>query len=183
MARIPLSPPRTILNRVAGIYSNHRFDTVIQPVAAVGHNARVAMTYARLERAVERWNGLDPTLAALAVMASAVRVGCSWCIDFGGWAFRSEGVDPAKLQDVPRWRESDRYTELERRVLEYAETISGEVGDVTDGLVEELRDRLGDAALVELTMLVAVENLRSRFNGALGLTDQGFMDRCEVPAA
>jgi len=28
-----------------------------------------------------------------------------------------------------------------------------------------------------------VENLRSRINSALGLTAQGFKDRCEIPAA
>jgi hypothetical protein len=27
-----------------------------------------------------------------------------------------------------------------------------------------------------------VENQRSRFNSALGLTSQGFKDRCEIPA-
>ena len=32
-------------------------------------------------------------------------------------------------------------------------------------------------------MMVAVENVRSRFNSALGLTSQGFKDRCEIPAA
>jgi hypothetical protein len=28
-----------------------------------------------------------------------------------------------------------------------------------------------------------VENVRSRFNSALGLTSQGFRDRCEIPAS
>jgi hypothetical protein len=27
-----------------------------------------------------------------------------------------------------------------------------------------------------------VENVRSRFNSSLGLTSQGFKDRCEIPA-
>ena len=54
--------------------------------------------------------------------------------------------------------------------------------DVTDAMVAGLRGRLDDAALVELTMMVAVENTRSRFNAALGLTSQGFRDRCEIPA-
>jgi hypothetical protein len=31
-------------------------------------------------------------------------------------------------------------------------------------------------------MMVAVENVRSRFNAALGLTSQGSKDRCEIPA-
>jgi hypothetical protein len=30
--------------------------------------------------------------------------------------------------------------------------------------------------------VVAVENLRSRMNTALGLTSQGFKDHCEIPA-
>jgi hypothetical protein len=50
-------------------------------------------------------------------------------------------------------------------------------------MVEGLRRRLDDAQLVELTMMAAVENTRSRFNSALGLTSQGFKDRCEIPAA
>jgi hypothetical protein len=48
-------------------------------------------------------------------------------------------------------------------------------------MVAGLRSRLDDAQLVELTMMVGVENLRSRVNGALGLSSQGFTDRCEIP--
>jgi alkylhydroperoxidase family enzyme len=54
---------------------------------------------------------------------------------------------------------------------------------VTDAMVADLRRELGEPALVELTMMVAVENQRSRFNSALGLTSQGFRDRCELPTA
>ena len=53
---------------------------------------------------------------------------------------------------------------------------------VTDEMVAGLRRQLDDAALVELTMMVAVENSRARFNSALGLTGQGFRDRCDLPA-
>ena len=54
------------------------------------------------------------------------------------------------------------------------------VQPVTDELAEGLRVVLGDEAFVELTMMVAVENQRSRLNSALGLTSQGFKDRCEL---
>ena len=63
-----------------------------------------------------------------------------------------------------------------------AEAVSTTPPTVTDAMVADLRDRLDDAALVELTMMIAVENQRSRFNSALGLTSQGFKDRCEIPA-
>jgi alkylhydroperoxidase family enzyme len=67
-------------------------------------------------------------------------------------------------------------------VLAYAEAASGTPMTVTDDMVAELRQHLDDAALVQLTMMIAVENQRSRFNSALGLTSQGFTDRCELTA-
>ena len=182
MARIPLDPPRTLSYRLTEWYSKRKFGAVADPAAAMGHNPRVLLSYAGFETAVEKWHRLDPTLKHLAEMAASVTIGCSWCVDFGYWVSVSEGTDPVKLQNVPRWRESDVYTDLERRVIEYAEAASQTPPAVTDEMVAGLRERLGDAALVELTMMVAVENQRSRFNSALGLTSQGFKDRCELPA-
>jgi alkylhydroperoxidase family enzyme len=141
----------------------------------------VLLGNARFEMAVDKWHRLDPTLRALAQLAPAASIGCSWCMDFGYWTSVNQGVDPAKLRDVPRWRDSHVYTDLERRVLGYAEAATATPPEVTDEMVEALRRDLGEAALVELTMMIAVENQRSRFNSALGLTSQGFKDRCEIP--
>ena len=182
MARIPLDPPRTLVYRLTRWYSHRRFGALAEPAAAMGHQPRVLLTDARHEMALARWHALDPTLKDLAVMASAVTVGCSWCVDFGYWTSTSNGVDPAKLRAVPAWRASDLFTGTERAVLAYAEAVSATPPAVTDAMVADLRGRLDDAALVELTMMIAVENQRSRFNSALGLTSQGFSDRCELPA-
>jgi alkylhydroperoxidase family enzyme len=181
-ARLPLDPPRTLLYRLAEWYSRRTYGVVAEPLAAMGHHPRVLMTDARFETSLARWKRLDPTLKALAVMASAATIGCSWCMDFGYWVSSQEGVDPAKLRDVPQWRDSQVYSDLERQVLAYAEAMSATPLGVTDEMVAGLRQELDDAALVELTMMVAVENNRSRFNSALGLTSQGFKDRCEIPA-
>jgi AhpD family alkylhydroperoxidase len=183
MARIPLDPPRTLIYRLAEWYSRRTYGAVLDPGAAMAHNPRVLITDARFERSLARWNRLDPTLKALAQMASAATIGCSWCMDFGYWESTRQGVDPVKLRDVPRWRDSAVYTDLERAVMEYAEAMTSTPLTVTDEMVEGLRRRLDDAQLVELTMMVAVENTRSRFNSALGLTSQGFRDRCEIPTA
>ena len=180
-ARISLDPPRTLVYRLTRWYSRRRWGAVADPAAAMAHNTRVLVANARFEMAVDKWHVLDPTQRHLAEMATSVAIGCSWCIDFGYWIASSKGTDPAKLRDVPRWRESERFTELERRVLEFAEAATATPPAVTDGMVEHLQRALGDAALVELTMMVAVENQRSRFNSALGLSSQGFQDRCEVP--
>jgi alkylhydroperoxidase family enzyme len=181
MARISLDPPRTPLYRLAEWYLRRTYGVVPDPLAAMGHNMRVLVTDARFETSLARWKRLDPTLKALAVMAAAVSIGCSWCVDFGYWVSANDGVDPVKLRDVPRWRDSDAYTDVERQVMAYAEAATATPTAVTDEMVAALRGRLDDAALVELTMMIAVENVRSRFNSALGLTSQGFKDRCEIP--
>ncbi len=183
MARIPLDPPRSLVYRLTEWYSRRRFGALADPAAAMGHNVRVLLTDARHEMSLQRWNRLDPTLKALAEMTAAVSIGCSWCVDFGYWISTSRGVDPVKLQNVPGWRDSDVYTDLERQVMAYAEAATATPPAVTDEMVAGLRARLDDAALVELTMMIAVENVRSRFNSALGLTSQGFRDRCEIPAS
>jgi len=182
VARISLNPPRTPLYRLAEWYSRRTYGDMLDPGKAVAHNPRVMLSYARYERSLAHWNRLGAELKALAVMASAASIGCSWCMDFGYWENVQCGVDPVKLRDVPRWRDSDVYTDLERRVMAYAEVMSAEPIAVTDDMVAGLRQDLDDSQLVELTMMVAVENSRSRFNSALGLTSQGFTDRCEVPS-
>ncbi len=182
-ARIPLDPPRTLLTRAVAWYSRRTYGAVLDPAEAMGHHPRLLLTQLRHERSLARWDRLDPALESLAVMSAAVTVGCSWCVDFGWWVGTAHGgVDPAKLRAVPTWRDGDALTDLERRVVEYAEAMSTTPPGVTDGMVAALRRDLGDAALVELTTMVAVENGRSRFNAAMGLTSQGFRDRCGIPA-
>ena len=184
MARISLDPPRTLSYRLAARFSRRRYGTVLDPVAAVGHNTQVGLAYGFFELQVERWRKLDHGLKDLAVMVAAARIGCSWCMDFGYWESTMKHHVPAeKIRAVPHWRDSGVFTELERLVLEYAEAMTDTPPSVTDEMVERLSGHLSETQLVELTAIVAVENLRSRINAALGLTAQGFKDRCEIPAA
>ncbi len=67
--------------------------------------------------------------------------------------------------------------------MEYAAAMTRTPLTVTDEMVASLVDRLGPAAVVELTKMIAVENQRSRFNAAPGLARQGFSSVCELPLA
>jgi alkylhydroperoxidase family enzyme len=180
MARIPLDSPRPPLVRIGEWYSRRRFGAVLEPARAMAHNPRVLRTYVREEMSAEKWNRAPQSLKLLVEMTAAATVGCEWCLDFGYWLSIDQGVDAAKVRDIARWRDSDAYTDVERLAIEYAEAMSQTPSRVTDELVAALRKHLDDGQLVELTMMVAVENQRARFNSALGLTSQGFSDRCEL---
>ncbi|MEU3711205.1 carboxymuconolactone decarboxylase family protein [Streptomyces catenulae] len=183
MARISLDPPRTLLYRIGAWYSRRRFGAVLEPARALAHHRKVMLTDMRFEMSVARWNKLDPRLKLLAVMAGAHLIGCSWCTDFGYWEAHRHGMPREKLHAVPDWRHHrEAFTALEQDVLEYAEAMTETRPTVTDELAARLIGRLGEPAFVELTAIIAVENLRSRMNSAFGLTGQGFSDRCEVPS-
>ena len=147
------------------------------------HNKPVLKAVFGFEQKVGKWTSLDPHLKTYAEMASAGAIGCSWCLDFGYFMAHTKGLDEAKVREVPRWRESDVFTPLERDVLEYAEAMSATPCAVDDALSHRLQDALGVKSVVELTQLVALENMRSRFNSAAGLQSQGFSDVCELPLA
>lgn len=147
------------------------------------HDKPVMKAVFGFEQKIGKWSALDPHLKAYAEMASAAVIGCSWCLDFGYFISHTKGLDEAKVREVPRWRESEVFTDLERDVMAYAEAMTVTPPEATDEMVAALDDRLGHAAVVELTMMVAVENERSRFNSAMGLASQGFSDVCELPLA
>ena len=180
-ARVPLQEPEGLVGRMITWYSRRTYGDVLDNGLALLHNRPVLWAVLGFERKVAKWDRLDPDLKMLAQVASAAVIGCSWCLDFGYFAAHSKGLRVDKLKEVPQWRESDVFTPVERRVLEYAEAMSVTPLTVTDAMAHALRADVGVGGFVELTMMVAVENERSRFNSALGLTSQGFADRCELP--
>ncbi|GAA2826820.1 carboxymuconolactone decarboxylase family protein [Kribbella solani] len=183
MARIGLEHRRTASVRLVEWISRRRFRKVPDPVKVALHHRPVLLSTALLEGTAGNWKALDPGLKALSVMVASAQIGCSWCMDFGYWEFHHQGVDPVKLRDVPRWRDSDVYTDLERAVMDYTEAMTATPPEVTDEQVERLRRDLSEKEFVELTAMVALENFRSRVNAAVGLTSQGFKEYCELRPA
>jgi alkylhydroperoxidase family enzyme len=161
-------------------YARRRYGD-LQPVAAAANHTGVLIASGVLETVVEkRWHVLDPHLKWLAVQATSSAIGCSWCIDYGFYLGVQEGIDPAKVRDVPRWRDSDAYDDRERLVLEYAERATATPADVDDDLSDRLTEHFSVEERVELAAWVALESFRSRFNAGLGLVSQGFSASCSM---
>jgi alkylhydroperoxidase family enzyme len=142
------------------------------------HNQKVMMSMAGVGGKVNKWNACDEQLKSLAHMAVAAQVGCSWCLDYNYFEANNRKLDMDKAREVPIWRESDAFSPLERDVLEYAEAMTTMPIGVTDEMVANLRDKLGDAALVELTAVIAFANFTTRPNVALGIESDGFAAAC-----
>ena len=181
--RIPKAPLTGLYGRFLRSYARRTWGQVPDNAHVYWHNRPVLKAILSFEGKVARWRSLDPHLKSCAQLASAGAIGCSWCLDFGYFLAHDAGLELATLREVPRWRESDAFGPLERAVLEYAEAMTVTPPTVTDEMVAHLVEELGAEAVVELTQVVALENMRSRFNCAAGLQSQGFSTVCELPLA
>ena len=157
--------------------------SVPEPVEVTYNNPKVAVSSQEFSAGVATWDAADASLKTFAHMAVAAQVGCSWCLDVNYFLALNHNLDLAKASQVPRWRESDMFTPLERDVLEYAEAMTSTPTTVSDELSASLLERLGAAALVELTVFIGSANMASRVNTAHGITSQGYSDACEIPLA
>src|SRR2546428_9012293 len=84
------------------------------------------------------------------------------------------GIPRETLDDLPRYRSSARFSARERAALEYAEAITREDQEVTDGCVARLREHFSEAEVVELTFIVGYQTFASKFAKAFRLVPQGF---------
>jgi AhpD family alkylhydroperoxidase len=181
--RIPKAEITGLYGWMLKRFSRKLVGEVPEPAEVMWHNRAVLSTSMGFGRKAQKWNKLDPNLKSFATMAVDALVGCSWCLDFGYFQAHNEGLDEVKASEVPRWRESAVFTSLEREVMDYAEAMTETPPRVTDEMSARLLEQLGAPALVELTAVVALSNMATRSNTAMGITSQGFSKACELPLA
>jgi alkylhydroperoxidase family enzyme len=174
-------PPAEITGFKGALIKRFAKKTLGQVPSSLGvywHNQKVLMSMAGVGGKVQKWNACDEQLKSFAHMAVASQVGCSWCLDFNYFEANNKNLDLTKAREIPRWRESGAFSPLEREVLEYAAAMTVTEPTVTDELVASLRAQLGEAALVELTAVIAFANFTTRSNVALGIESDGFAAAC-----
>lgn len=131
----------------------------------------VALLYGAIER---RRSPLEPALRSLLTMRVSQINHCRFRIDINAATLLQGWVSEAKLWALEDGRGSRLFDERERVALEYAEAMTLSDLDGTEGLMARLKRQFDDDAIVELTALIAFQNMSSKFNAALAVPPQGF---------
>ena len=176
--RVPKAEITGLYGTVLKKMSKKMVGEVPEALGVMWHNRPVLRVSMGFGQKATKWNKCDKDLKSYAHMAAVSLIGCSFCLDLQFFQAHNEGLDEAKAREVPRWRESDVFTPLERDVMEYAEAMSQTPPTVTDELSARLLEHLGAPAMVELTAIVALANMMARSNVALGIETQGFSAAC-----
>jgi alkylhydroperoxidase family enzyme len=178
--RIPAKEITGLYGGVVRTFSKRMFGRVPESLGVMWHNVPVLKASMAYGQKLQKWDKCDRSLKSFAHMVVASYVGCSWCLDFNYFMAFNEGLDVNRAREIPRWRESDVFTPLERDVFDYAEAMSNTPLTVTDEMVAGLLHQLGPATLVELTSVIGYANLTTRGNVALGIESEGFAASCEL---
>jgi len=192
MTRIAGPPPRSnpiirmtlrIARRKAAQMTGRETEQMIEPLEAFAHAPGLLLGYGMLELATERARRVEPRLKELAVLKAATIIECEYCIDIGSSVAHRTGISDEVLLALPRHSDSPLFSERERLALDLAVAMTRVPVAVPGALFAELREHFDEAQLVELTSVIALENLRSRFNAALDIGSAGLAEGmvCAVP--
>lgn len=135
--------------------------------------AGLASLYGALDR---RSSPISPALRSLVTVRVSQINHCAFCVDVNSATLRRRGVSLEKIAQLPDWRSSGSFAVDECLALEYAEAMT--LNRVDDALRDRIKQRWSDDTIVELTGLIAFQNLSSKFNAALDVPAQGF---CSIP--
>jgi 4-carboxymuconolactone decarboxylase len=176
---------RRLARRKVKQLTERETEGMIAPFEAYARVPRLLFGVGMLEDATARLDRVPERLKVLAELKAATLTQCEYCIDIGSNIAQRAGITEAQLLALPHYRDSDLFDEDEKLMLDYAVGMSSTPVSVSDELFEQLRARFDDAQLVELTNVIALENMRGRFNLALGIGSAGFTEGmvCAVPAA
>ena len=103
---------------------------------------------------------------------------CAFCVDINSATGLKRGISDAQLAALPEFATSPLFDERQKAALAYAEAITRTDVGVDDALMARVKACFDDNAVIELTALIAFQNMSSKFNSALDVAPQGF---CRLP--
>ena len=157
-----------------------RYGRELEPARLWGRTPRAFLAMAAMYGALDRKSSpIDPDLRALILVRVSQINWCSFCIDINSATCLKCGISEDKLAALPQFAESTLFDEREKAALHYAEAMTDSNRHSGPALIGRLRRHFSDDAIIELTALIAYQNMSSKFNAALGVPTQGF---CAVPA-
>jgi alkylhydroperoxidase family enzyme len=147
----------------------------IEPIEIWAHQPKMMSGMGKFQQAVRKGNTVDERLKYLVELKGAQLIGCEFCVDLGSQICRNSGFSDEELLALPRYRESDLFSEREKLALDYTVAVMRTPVEVTDELFARMQEHFSDEQLVEITALLTLVNL-DRFNAAFGIGSAGFSE-------
>lgn len=156
-----------------------RYGRELEPARLWARTPKVFVALSLLYGALDRRSSpIEPALRSLLTVRVSQLNWCAFCVDINAATGLKRGLSEAQFEALADFEQSPHFDERQKAALAYAEAMTRSERGVDDALVARVKAHFDDDALIELTALVAFQNLSSKFNAALDVAPQGF---CRKP--
>lgn len=167
-----------ILTRIILFFQRKKFGFDLNPTKAWGVVPRLMLGMNFFFKLITSKNSkIDVGLRTLISVRISQINNCEFCIDMNSHLFFESKGETEKINQLKTWQGSNVYSLKEKVALEYAETITITGQKVSQELQATLLEHFKGDEIVELTAIIAYQNLSSKFNSALDIKPNGF---CEI---
>lgn len=169
--------------RLIFAFQRRRYGAELESARLWGRIPRAFLALTLLYRALDRNSSpIEPALRSLLTVRVSQINWCEFCVDLNSAAALERHVPETKLDALKDFEHSPFFSDREKAALAYAETMTRSTGKADATLMAELKRHFDEDAIIELTALIAFQNLSSKFNATLGVPPQGFCRR-ETPVS
>lgn len=134
----------------------------------------LSLLYGMLDR---KSSPLNPALRSLITVRVSQVNWCAYCVDINSATDLKRSVGRAQLETLKDFDKSPLFSDREKVALLYTDAMTYSDRHVDTGLMSRLKEHFDDDAIIELTALIAFQNLSSKFNAALAVPAQGVCQR------
>ncbi len=152
-----------------------KYGVVLEPAKIWGRVPKLFIAVASLYGVIDRKkNPINPVLRSLITVRVSQINWCAFCVDINSQTLIKRSGSEEKINALENWRDSELFSDKEKAALDYAESVTYSDQNPTKKHFEQLKKHFTDNEIVELTALIAFQNMSSKFNSALDVPAQGF---------
>lgn len=156
-----------------------RYGRELEPARLWGRSPKVFAGLSLLYGALDRKSSpIEPALRTLITVLVSQINWCAFCVDINSATGLKRGLTEAHLAALKEFEISPLFDGRIKAALAYAVAVTVTGNKVDANLMARLKNYFNDDAIIELTALVAFQNLSTKFNSALDVAAQGF---CNIP--
>jgi AhpD family alkylhydroperoxidase len=154
-----------------------RYGRELEPARLWGRSPKVFVGLSLLYGALDRKSSpVEPALRTLITVLVSKINWCAFCIDINSATGLKRGLTEAHLAALHEFETSPLFDERIKAALAYTAAVTN--NEVNTDLMARLKNHFNEDAIIELTALIAFQNLSTKFNSALDVAAQGF---CNTP--
>ena len=180
-SRIPTDPAHRFPWYVRLFLANQRrrYGKELEPARLWARTPKVFATLSLLYGALDRRGSpIEPGLRSLLTVRVSQINWCAFCVDINSATGLKRGVSEGQFAALEQFETSALFDERQKAALAYAEAMTRTDAGVDDGLMARLKSHFDDDSVIELTAIIAFQNMSSKFNAALDVAPEGF---CRMP--